>query len=114
MVEVKNISSCNNHNCKWCVFFKWFPGGVDAIPDVAEEIPTLVGRGRGRLRAHVDAISDVAEEIPTLVGRGRGRRRAYVDALSDDKADKEIPTTDGRGRGRVGRRKYFVLKHPQL
>ena len=49
----------------------------------------------------VDDIPDVAEEIPTVVGRGRGRRRAHIDALSDDKADKEIPTTVGRGRGRL-------------
>ena len=60
------------------------------------------------------ALADVAEEIPTLVGRGRSRRRAYVDALSDDKADKEIHTIVGRGRGRVGGSKYFVLQHPQL
>ena len=85
-----------------------------ALADVAEEIPTLVGRGRGRRRAHVDAAPDVAKEIPTLVGRGRSRRRAYVDALSDDKADKEIHTIVGRGRGRVGGSKYFVLQHPQL
>ena len=60
----------------------------------------------------VDDIPDVAEEIPIVVGRGRGRRRAHIDALSDDKADKEIPTTVGRNlrRGRVGGKKYFVLK----
>ncbi len=70
-------------------FFKWFPGRVDAIPNVA-----------------------VAEEIPTVVGLGRGRRRAHVDALSNDKADKEIPTTVGRilRRGRVGGKIYFVLQ----
>jgi hypothetical protein len=70
-------------------FFQWFPGRVDDIPDIAEEIPTVVGRGLSR-----------------------GRRRAHVDALSDDKADKEIPTTVGRNlrRGRVGGKKYFVLQ----
>jgi hypothetical protein len=62
----------------------------------------------------VDDIPNVAKEIPIVVGRGRGRRRAHVDASSEDKADKEIPTTVGRnlrrGRSRVGRKKYFVLQ----
>jgi hypothetical protein len=60
----------------------------------------------------VDALAEADTEIPTAVGRGRGRRRAHVDALSNDKADTEIPTTVGRNlrRGRVGGKKYFVLQ----
>jgi hypothetical protein len=61
-----------------------------------------------------DRVADIPDvaEIPTVVGRGRGRRRAHVDALSNDKADKEILTTVGRNlrRGRVGGKKYFVLQ----
>jgi hypothetical protein len=74
-------------------FLKWFPGRVDALADVAEDV-----------------------DVATVVGRGRGRRRVHVDALSNDTGDKEIPTTVGRNlrRGHVGGKKYFVLQYPQL
>jgi hypothetical protein len=35
---------------------KCFPGRVDALAEADTEIPTVVGRGRGRCRDRVDAV----------------------------------------------------------
>jgi hypothetical protein len=61
----------------------------------------------------IDALAEADTEIPTAVGRGHGRQCAHVDALSNDKADTEIPTAVGRGRGRVGGRKYLLYERLQ-
>ena len=42
-----------------CFFLKWFPGRVDALAEVAKEILTVGGRGRGRCRDRVDVVENL-------------------------------------------------------
>jgi hypothetical protein len=57
-----------------------FPGRVDALVEVDKEIPTVVGRGRGRCRDRVDAV----EKLDTRSKRFRLDLRYALSSSGND------------------------------